>query len=76
MQSGVPTANQMLDVRVLLPGRCLATGTAAPVIQSMESPAGVYMGGGNKKWSLDTQRGGKWPRMDSISHTAEQKYEW
>lgn len=49
MQSGVPTANQMLDVRVLLPGRCLATGTAAPVIQSMESPEGVYMGGGNKK---------------------------
>lgn len=49
MQPEVSAANRKVDLRVLLPGCCLATGTAAPVIQSMEEPGGVYMGRGNKK---------------------------
>lgn len=49
MQPEVSTANHIIDVRVLLPDCCLATGTAAPVIQSMEDPGGVYMGRVNKK---------------------------
>lgn len=49
MQPEVSEANHTVEVRVLLPDCCLATGTAAPVIQSMEDPGGIYMGRGNEK---------------------------